>query len=259
MRFFDCHAHLADERFQADFPAMLLRMREAGVEGCLVICDPGDPAPDHERALAIVRAHPGLRLAAACHPQNALHFTHETEAVIRRLAALPFCTCIGETGLDYYENQTSKEQQIAVLQRHLDLALELDMPVQLHVRNAHGDMLDILHARKRQNRLPRGLVHCFTRSWALAQEYLRLGFYLSIGGPVTYHNANKLLDTVRKMPLDRLLIETDAPWVPPEPHRGERNEPAFLRATFDKIAALRGMAPEALADALWENAQRATK
>lgn len=254
---FDIHAHMACEPLCDDLEGVVARMRTNAVAGCMVVCDPGDPVPDHERAIEILRRYPEFRLAAACHPQNALHYTQETEAILRRIAALPFCRCIGETGLDYYDNQTPKPVQISVLERHLDLALETDLPVQLHVRNAHGDMLEILARRKKEKRLPRCIVHCFTRSAELARAYLRLGAYISFGGPVTYANANKLLDTVKQLPADRILIETDSPWVAPEPRRGAANEPANLIHIFRQIARLRGEDADVLAALLWKNTKDA--
>ena len=166
MKLFDCHMHLADERFIPDFDQMLARMAENHVCGGVVICDPGDLQPDHARALEIVRAHPQLVLAAACHPQNALHFSPAVQDTVLRLIRLPECVCIGETGLDYYENAPTRDQQIEALNWHLDLAYEAEMPVQLHVRSAHGDLLDILRDRKKRGCLPRGVMHCFTRSRA---------------------------------------------------------------------------------------------
>lgn len=253
MRLFDIHAHMACEPICNQLDSVLKRMHDNSIVGAMVICDPGDLQPDHALALEIASQHPELSLAVACHPQNALHFTEETEAIVRKIAGMPVCRCIGETGLDYYDNQSSKEQQRSALERHLDIALEYDLPVQLHVRNAHGDMLDLLSRRKRENRLPQVIVHCFTRSAELARAYLRLGAYISIGGPITYRNANKLIDTVRQLPPDRLLIETDSPWVSPEPHRGTPNEPANLRYIFEKIAALRNVDLESLSEQLMQN------
>lgn len=257
MRLFDTHAHMASELFEADLDRVLERMRENGVAGCMVSCDPGDPEPDHLRALELAAQVPEFCLSVACHPQNALHYTAETEQTVRRIAGLPCCRCIGETGLDYYDNRSTREQQLSVLERHMDIALEFGLPVQLHVRNAHGDMIDVLRRRQREGRLPRAvIVHCFTRNYELAKAYLRLGCHISIGGPVSYTNANKLLETVRRLPADRLLIETDAPWVSPEPCRGMRCEPAFIVHSFRRIAELRGDDPEALAAAIWENSVR---
>ena len=257
MKLFDCHMHLADERFIPDFDQTLARMAKNHVCGGIVICDPGDLQPDHARALEIVRAHPQLVLAAACHPQNALHFSPAVQDTVLRLIRLPECVCIGETGLDYYENASTRDQQIEALNWHLDLAYEAEMPVQLHVRNAHGDLLELLRDRKKRGCLPRGVMHCFTRSRDLAREYLWLGMYISVAGPVTFSNAHKLLDTVRDVPADRLLIETDSPWVSPEPHRGMRGEPAYIADTFRRIAEIRAGDPEALAEQIWQNAMAA--
>ena len=256
MRLYDIHAHLADERFEGDFEDVLKRMCENGVRGCMVICDPGDLQPDHERAVQIVRGHPQLSLAAACHPQNALHYSDAVEKTVREIAAMDICRCVGETGLDLYDNRSTLEQQIFALERQMDIALEMNLPVQLHVRNAHGKLLEILTARKKQGRLPTCVLHCYTRNAELARAYLRLGCMISVAGPVTYKNANKLLDAVRTIPEDRLLIETDSPWVPPEPFRGTRGEPAHLRGTFLRVAELRGDDPEALSERIWENTMR---
>lgn len=253
MRLFDTHLHLADEQFQPDLSELLRKARKNHVQGCLISCDPGDLNPDHERALQLAQANEGFCLSVACHPQNALHFSPEKAEIIRSIAQMPICRCIGETGLDYYDNQSTRQQQMDVLSWHLDLAMELNKPVQLHIRSAHGDMIDLMRERKKQGALPRTFVHCFTRSYELAKVYLSLGSMISIGGTVTFCNANRLLETVQKIPIDRLLIETDAPWVSPEPHRSQRCEPGYLLHTFEKIAQLRGMDPEALAQQLWEN------
>jgi len=135
----------------------------------------------------------------------------------------------------------------------MDLALELNKPVQLHIRNAHGHIIDLMRDRKKKGALPRCFVHCFTRSYELAKVYLSLGCWISIAGTVTFSNANRLLEAVEKIPIDRLLIETDAPWVAPEPHRGERCEPAHILHTLEKIAGIRCMDPEALSEQLWNN------
>lgn len=253
MRLFDTHLHLADERFGQDLPGLMAQARANHVSGWLISCDPGDLQPDHERALEIARSREGCYLSVACHPQNALNFSPERAEVIRRIAEMPICRCIGETGLDYYDNRSGKEQQMDVLCWHLDLAMELNKPVQLHIRDAHGDMIDLLRRRKKAGSLPRAFVHCFTRSYELAKVYLSLGCMISIGGPVTYKNANRLLDTVRQLPTERLLIETDAPWVSPEPHRDRFCEPGYLLHTFERIAELKGMDSEVLSRQLWQN------
>ena len=257
MRLFDSHAHLACERFEPDFDGVLERMREAGVTGCMVMCDPGDLEPDHVRALEIVRQNPNFRLAAGIHPHNARNWSDEREKTLRGLLALPECTVLGEIGLDYHYDLSPRDTQREVFERQLDLALELDMPVQLHIREAHGDTMELMRARYKAGRLPRGIMHCFSGSWETAKVYLSLGYYISLSGVVTFKNANKLLDVAKNVPIDRLLVETDCPYMAPVPMRGQRNEPSFVQYTFARVAELRGEDPEALAEQLWENTARA--
>ena len=257
MRLFDSHAHIASERFAGDLPEVLMRMRAAGVAACVVVCDPGDDEPDHERALEIVRQNPGFRLAAGVHPHNARNWSDDMEKTLRGLWALPECTVLGEIGLDYHYDLSPREKQREVFERQLDLALEVDMPVQLHIREAHGEAMELMRRRHASGTLPRGIMHCFSGSWELAKVYLSFGYYISLSGVITFKNANKLLDVAKNAPLDRLLVETDCPYMAPVPMRGQRNEPSFVQYTFARVAELRGEDPETLAERLWENAERA--
>lgn len=258
MKLFDPHAHLASERFADDLEDVFARMRASGVEGCMVVCDPGDDEPDHVRALEIVRAHPGTRLAVAVHPHNARNYDAAREAILRAYAREKECTCLGEIGLDYHYDFSPRASQRDAFDAQMDLALDLGLPVQLHIREAHGDAVDMLRARSRAGRLPRGIMHCFSGGWELAKVYLSMGLYISLSGVVTFKNANKLLEVARNTPADRLLVETDCPYMAPEPLRGRRNEPAFVRHTFLRVAELRGQDPEDFSHLLWENALRAT-
>ena len=257
MRLFDSHAHLALDRFADDLDGVLSRMRAAGVLGCMVMCDPGDLEPDPERAVEIVKNNPGFRLAAGIHPHNARNWSDAREKTLRGLLALPECTVLGEIGLDYHYDFSPRDMQREAFERQLDLALELDMPVQLHIREAHGDTMELMRARYKAGRLPRGIMHCFSGSWETAKVYLSMGYYISLSGVVTFKNANKLLDVARNTPADRLLVETDCPYMAPVPMRGNRNEPAFVTYTFARVAELRGEDPETLAEQLWENTVRA--
>ena len=139
----------------------------------------------------------------------------------------------------------------------LDMAFDRKIPVQLHIREAHGDCMDMLRARARAGRMPAGIMHCYTGSWEAARVYLDLGLYISLSGAVTFKNAPKLAEVAQNTPADRLLIETDCPYMAPVPLRGRRNEPAFITHTFEKLAALREADPEALSEQLWQNAHRA--
>ena len=163
---------------------------------------------------------------------------------------------LGEIGLDYYYETSPREVQREVFDRQLELAWTLGKPVILHIREAHGDATDILTARERAGRLPAGVMHCYTGSWESAKTYLRMGLYISFTGAVTFKNAPKVWEVAEKMPLDRLLVETDCPYMAPVPMRGKRNEPAFVAYTARRIAELRGMDEDALAIAAWENGCR---
>ncbi|NLD60225.1 MAG: TatD family hydrolase [Clostridiales bacterium] len=279
MKLFDPHVHLTSERYDDDLPEVIARLREAGLTGCMVICDPGDREPDCARAAEIVEQNPGFFLAIGVHPHNANGFSPEVEREIRRYAARGDCVCLGEIGLDYYDGFASsselsnpvakgdlksqgdfnlydfspREVQRDVFERQLDLALELNLPVQLHIRDAHGEAIERLQARHRAGRLPRGVMHCYSGSWESAKTYLSMGLYISLSGVATFRNAPKVWEVAKNLPEDRLLVETDCPYMAPAPMRGKRNEPAFLRYTLERVAELRETDPERLAERIGEN------
>ena len=279
MKLFDPHVHLTSERYDDDLPEVIARLREAGLTGCMVICDPGDREPDCARAAEIVEQNPGFFLAIGVHPHNANGFSPEVEREIRRYAARGDCVCLGEIGLDYYDGFASsselsnpvakgdlksqgdfnlydfspREVQRDVFERQLDLALELNLPVQLHIRDAHGEAIERLQARHRAGRLPRGVMHCYSGSWESAKTYLSMGLYISLSGVATFRNAPKVWEVAKNLPADRLLVETDCPYMAPAPMRGKRNEPAFLRYTLERVAELRETDPERLAERIGEN------
>ena len=279
MKLFDPHVHLTSERYDDDLPEVIARLREAGLTGCMVICDPGDREPDCARAAEIVEQNPGFFLAIGVHPHNANGFSPEVEREIRRYAARGDCVCLGEIGLDYYDGFASsselsnpvakgdlksqgdfnlydfspREVQRDVFERQLDLALGLNLPVQLHIRDAHGEAIERLQARHRAGRLPRGVMHCYSGSWESAKTYLSMGLYISLSGVATFRNAPKVWEVAKNLPEDRLLVETDCPYMAPAPMRGKRNEPAFLRYTLERVAELRETDPERLAERIGEN------
>ena len=279
MKLFDPHVHLTSERYDDDLPEVVALLREAGLTGCMVICDPGDREPDCARAAEIVEQNPGFFLAIGVHPHNANGFSPEVEREIRRYAARGDCVCLGEIGLDYYDGFASsselsnpvakgdlksqgdfnlydfspREVQRDVFERQLDLALELNLPVQLHIRDAHGEAIERLQARHRAGRLPRGVMHCYSGSWESAKTYLSMGLYISLSGVATFRNAPKVWEVAKNLPEDRLLVETDCPYMAPAPMRGKRNEPAFLRYTLERVAELRETDPERLAERIGEN------
>ncbi len=270
MRLFDTHCHIADPRFDGDRDAVIRRFLDAGVQRALVVADPREEIFDgpedeggrlirvgnEEKVFSIVQAHDFLYGAVGVHPHNASGWNDEAEATVRRYLLCPKCRLLGEIGLDYHYDLSPRDVQRQVFDRQLEMAYALGMPVQLHIREAHGDCTDMLRSRARAGRMPAGIMHCYTGSWESAKVYLDLGLYISLSGAVTFRNAPKLSEVAQNTPVDRLLIETDCPYMAPVPLRGRRNEPAFIVHTFEKLAGLRGDAPEELAERLWQNANR---
>lgn len=270
MRLFDTHCHIADPRFDSDRGAVIQRLLDAGVARALVVADPREEIYDgpedaggkliavgnQEKVFALVDEYPFLYGAVGVHPHNASGWDADAEATVLNYVRHPKCRLLGEIGLDYHYDLSPRDVQRAVFGRQLDLAFDLNLPVQLHIREAHGDCMDMLRARARAGRMPGGIMHCYTGSWESAKVYLDLGLYISLSGAVTFKNAPKLTEVARNTPADRLLIETDCPYMAPVPLRGRRNEPAYIVHTFEKVAELRGEAPETLAEQLWANANR---
>jgi TatD DNase family protein len=216
----DSHAHLDSPAFASDLDDVLSRAREAGVGRIVTI---GTSLESSRRAQALAESHPEITFSPGIHPHEADNPGPVDE--LRALAAHPRAVAVGETGLDFVKNHSSVANQKALFVKHLEIANEADKPVSIHCREAHGEMIAILQAHAPL----RGVIHCFSGSWEEAQIYLSLDFYLSIAGPVTYPNSQKLRDVVRLIPLDRLLVETDCPFLPPQKFRGKRNEPAYVR------------------------------
>ena len=242
----DSHAHLDDPAFAADLPAVLERAREAGVERIVTI---GTDLDSSRRALGIAETREDVYFAPGIHPHEADH-PGDVDA-LRGLAAHPRAVAVGETGLDYVKNYSSVPNQKALFVKHLEIAAGIDKPVSIHCREAHPDAIAILRAHAPL----RGVIHCFSGTWADAEAYLGLNFYLSIAGPVTYPSAKDLREVVRMIPLDRLMIETDCPLLPPQKFRGKRNEPSYVRYAAAEIANVQGVSMEELAAATSRNAR----
>ncbi len=271
MRLFDTHCHIADPRFDGDRDAVIQRMLDIGVARALVVADPREPVYDgpedeggkpvavgnEDKVFEIVDGRDFLYGAVGVHPHNASGWDADAEATVRRYLGHPKCRLLGEIGLDYHYDLSPRNVQRDVFDIQLDMACALGVPVQLHIREAHGDCLEMLRARAKSGRMPAGIMHCYTGSWESAKIYLDLGLYISLSGAVTFKNAPKLSEVAVNTPADRLLIETDCPYMAPVPLRGRRNEPAFIALTFEKVARLRGEDPETLAEQLWQNSNRA--
>lgn len=242
----DSHAHLDNEAFAADLPAVLQRAREAGVGRILTI---GTDVESSRRAQALAEAHPDVWFAPGIHPHDA--DAPKDVGALRDLAAHPRAVAVGETGLDTVKNYSSLPNQKELFVRHLEVAIDADKPVTIHCREAHAELYPILRAHAPL----RGVIHCFSGGWQDAENYLGLNFYLSIAGPVTYPSARDLRDVVQRIPLNRLLVETDCPFLPPQKFRGQRNEPSYVRHAAEEIAKVHGVSVDQVMEVTSRNAR----
>jgi TatD DNase family protein len=246
----DSHAHLEMEQFDADRDEVIERAAVAGLTAIITV---GTTIPDCQKAAALARLHPQVYAAVGIHPHEVKGIDAGTYDVLRALARQEKVIAIGEIGLDFFYDHSPREVQLRRFAEQLDLALELDMPVIVHDREAHAETLRILQQRK--GRL-RGVLHCFSGDAEMARECLEMGFYLSVAGPVTYKKADQLREVAREIPAERLLIETDAPYLAPQPWRGKRNEPAYVVETARCLAQIRGVSAQELERLTEENARR---
>jgi TatD DNase family protein len=238
----DSHCHIAGEEFAGDLDAVVDRARAAGVSRALVILAAEDDA-EIARASTVLSAWPECRFSIGVHPHHAKVFANNpqaaADAVAARLDALPAARAIGEIGLDYHYDFSPREVQHEVFRLQIRLALERDLPIVIHTREAEDDTLRII-AEEGQGRL-RGVFHCFTGDQAAADRALATGFLLSIPGVATFPKAESLRQAAAAAPADRLLVETDSPYLAPIPYRGKRNEPAYVAKVVEQLAALRGV------------------
>ena len=250
MNLTDSHCHLDHEQFHEDREAVIERARAAGVE-CMMAIGTGDGPPDLEAGIRLADRYPFIYATVAVHPHEASKATEETFARLRELAQHPKVLAIGEMGLDYHYDFSPRQVQREVFERQLDLAAEARKPIVIHTREAWADTLEVLRSRWRGE----GIMHCFTGDEEQAREALDLGFYLSFGGVLTFPKAETVRQAARIAPEDRILVETDCPYLAPVPRRGKRNEPAFIVDTARRLAEVRGIAPEAIAEQTTRNFQ----
>lgn len=249
MLIFDSHAHYLDARFDTDRDAVLSSL--LGTEVCGII-ENGTTAATSRRAVELAHRYPTVWAAVGIHPEEAAAATVADLSVIEQLAGDSQAVAIGEIGLDYhYEEFCPRAVQKQWFENQLALANRLSLPVVVHDREAHEDTLRLLQAHQ-----PRGMVHCFSGSVEMARDLLNLGLYIGIGGVVTFKNARKTVEVAAMLPLDRLLLETDAPYLAPVPHRGERCTSALIRHTAETVAAIRGMSADELLSITADNARR---
>lgn len=267
MNLVDTHCHLDFDPYREDLPSVLTRAREAGVERIMI---PGLNGASSRRAAELAAAEPMLYSAVGVHP-NSLGSSWQSDlSQLREIARSRKVRAVGEIGLDYYRGGDQREAQVQALRAQLALAGELGLPVILHVRNAEEsdrsciiDLIAVLEdwtadlARVKDRKVgPPGVVHSFSGNHEEASQLLDLGFFLGVTGPVTYPNAAGLRQMIREVPLSRLLIETDGPYLTPQPRRGQRNEPAYVKWVVEKIADLKGCSPAEAAAQTADNADR---
>ena len=225
-------------------------MLAAGVGECVCV---GSDLPSSRRCLAFAQTHTGVYAAVGVHPHEAKDAPPDYLAQLEALMTQEKAVALGEIGLDYYYDLSPRETQRRVLAEQVALAAERDWPTIYHIRDAHGEMVDFFRAQKR---LPPGLIHCFSGSVEIAREYVRMGFFISFAGPLTFKKAPHLWEAAMNVPLDRLMVETDSPYLAPEPLRGRRHEPANVVWVLRRLAELRGLPEEEMARVTMENARR---
>lgn len=251
---FDTHAHYDDQAFAADLEDVLIKCKEAGV-GRMV--DVASTIESLEKCRELAENYPQIYCALGIHPEECADMSEETLDRIREGMRSPKAVAVGEIGLDYHWETVHRDVQKHWFIRQLQLAQELDKPVIIHSREAAEDTFSILqdYAPKREGKTP-GVIHCYSYSREMAASFLKLGFYLGIGGVLTYKNARKLREVVEMAPMERLVLETDCPYLPPVPHRGERNSSSYLPLVAAQIGEIRGMDAQEVISITEKNAER---
>lgn len=247
--FFDTHAHYDDEAFDEDRDELLRRLTVGGVE---LIIDPGCDLKSSRAAIDLAEKYPFVYAAVGVHPEELAGFSVEQLDEIRAMAAHKKCVAIGEIGLDYYWDSSHKQEQKTLFRAQIEMALELCKPIIVHDREAHGDCMELVRDCKNL----RGVFHCYSGSADMAKELLKMGWYLGFDGPVTYKNARKTIEVLEICPLDRLLIETDSPYLSPVPMRGKRNDSGNLKYIAEKIADVKHISPGEAARISAENGKK---
>jgi TatD DNase family protein len=250
----DSHAHIDLSNFDRDREQVFVRARQGGIRAIINI---GLDAESSRASLALARQHEDVFGTVGFHPHEADKMTDDDLKTLAELAKDEKVVAVGEIGLDFYRNLSSRQSQTAAFKKQLDLAIELGLPVVVHSRNAHREVYKILsgwvQATLSAGRLRRGVLHCFSGDIEMAQQYLEIGFYISLAGSVTYPSAGELLQVAREIPLNRLLLETDAPFLAPQAYRGKRNEPAYVALIAEKVAQARGVPRGVVAEATAQN------
>jgi TatD DNase family protein len=254
VRLVDSHCHLDDEQFDGDREAAIDRALEAGVERMVVI-GTGEGPPDLEAGIRLAERHTSILATVGIHPQHAPKAEDDHYARLRDLLAHPKVVALGEIGLDYYWQPFDKDLQQRVFIRQMEMARDAGKPIVIHTREAWDDTLRLVDEHWDSSRAA-CILHCFTGAPEIAERALAAGYCLSFAGVVTYPKATLVHESAKLAPLDRILIETDAPYLPPVPHRGKRNEPSYITRTAARLAELRGITPDALSAAIVDTFRR---
>ncbi len=245
---FDSHAHYTDKAFNDDRKNMLGSLKESGICG-VINC--GADIESSVFSVELADEYDYIYAACGIHPEEADKEPENYIEILRKLAENKKCVAIGEIGLDYYWRQDTKEKQKELFENQILLAKELDLPIIVHDREAHGDTLEILKKHK-----PRGVLHCFSGSPETAEEILKLGMYIGLGGALTFKNARKAVEVAGMLPLDRLLLETDCPYMAPVPFRGKRNYSGYIPYIAEKVAEIKDIDPQTVLDVTSENTKK---
>lgn len=248
MRFFDSHCHLEDEKFSEDLSTVLQNMENSCVERC--ICASSDMQTS-DRIVNLTREYNQIFGTVGIHPHESKYFNQDDLIQMATWLNDSKIVGIGEIGLDYFYDLSDRDIQKSVFRKQIELAIDLDKPIMLHIRDAHGDAMDILKSYK--GAIRRCVMHCYSGSAELATEYVKMGYFISFAGPITFKNANKLLQVPSVVPDDRYFIETDSPYLAPVPYRGKRNEPSYVIEVAKKIAEIKHQPLEMVAEQSYKN------
>ena len=245
---FDTPSHYDDESFDSDRDELILSLKDKGVVG-VVSCGCDVPSTAANRDLA--HKFDDFYFAAGFHPENLEEYGIDDLSLLDEYLSDEKCVAVGEIGLDYHWMESTKEKQKAFFEAQIEIAKNKDLPVIVHDREAHGDTLDILKATK-----PKGVLHCFSGSKEMARKIIKLGMYIGLNGVATFKNARKSLEVVKEIPLDRLVLETDCPYLAPEPHRGKRNDSSYIPFIAERIGEVLGMSAQEVIDQTCQNAKK---
>ncbi|MGE6379398.1 TatD family hydrolase [Peribacillus muralis] len=248
---FDTHVHVNAEQFDEDLEEVIERAKEAGVNNMVVV---GFDRPTIKRAMELVETYDFMYASVGWHPVDAIDMTEDDLQWIEELSTHPKVVAIGEMGLDYHWDKSPKDIQKEVFRKQIRLAKKVGLPIIIHNREATADIVNILKEEEASS--VGGIMHCFSGSAETALECVDMNFYISLGGPVTFKNAKKPKEVAAAVPLDRLLIETDCPYLAPHPFRGKRNEPSYVKLVAEQIAEIKQLSIEEVSKATTENAKK---